>query len=612
VFFERSALADEEVPELEASFSPKALARRARNRDGRPPVDLRDRPVPPRRIALLESMGFVVRSTSRHLGAVSVEGGEGQRAGLLGQPEVLGLRSVARALRPRLGPAFDGEWDSDRERGATVDLSAELALLELDRVREAGLVGAGVLVGLIDTGFDLSHPALLSAAARVIDSWDFLEDDPVVANETSAEDEAGQDTHGTSVLGVLTADGGPGGYLGAAIGVSLLLAKSESASLEAPFEEDLWIAAVEWVEQRGADFVSSSLGWSDWIDPTDLDGQTVVSSAFASSFSEATGLLLIQSVGNSGSDPGSLLAPSDSPGIISVGAVDGAGEVADFSGRGPTADGRIKPELVAPGVDLASLDAGESGVSARSGTSLAAPFIAGLAAITIEAHPDWTLGQLRAALLAAGDQSAEPGNDRGWGLPSAWELCGLACTCHDDDGDGAWAVECGGEDCDDSDAALGPGFPEIPYDGIDQDCDGSDLDDVDSDGFPGGPGGSDCADYNPAVFPAPIDESGLVLPLGGHELCSDSWDNDCDGLVGDADPDCTEGSETGDGAGSSSGTTPSGAWGCGIAQGSPAPKNRPGSAFAVLGFFAVLLYRRRRTWSADYIVPGSSVPSRVQ
>jgi len=612
VFFERSALADEEILELEASFSPKALARRTRNRDGRPPVDLRDAPVPSRHIALLESTGFVVRSTSRHLGAVSVEGGEGQRASLLGQPEVLGLRSIARTLRPRLGSFFDGESGSDRERGATVDLSAELALLEIDRVREAGFFGTGVRVGLIDTGFDLSHPALLPAAARVIDSWDFLEDDPVVANETAAEDEVGQDTHGTSVLGVLTADGGPGGYLGAATGVSLLLAKSESVPLEAPFEEDLWIAAVEWAEQRGADFVSSSLAWSDWIDPTDLDGQTVVSSAFASSFAEATGLLLIQGIGNSGPDPGSLLAPSDSPGILSVGAVDRAGEVAYFSGRGPTADGRIKPELVAPGVDLASLDAGESGVSARSGTSLAAPFIAGLAAITIEAHPDWTLGQLRAALLAAGDQSAEPGNDRGWGLPSAWELCGLACTCHDDDGDGAWAVDCGGEDCDDSDPALGPGSPEIPYDGVDQDCDGSDLDDVDSDGFPGGPGGSDCADNNPAVFPAPIDESGLVLPLGGHELCSDSWDNDCDGLLGDADPDCTEGSGTGDGAGSSSGATTSGSWGCGIAQGAPAPANRPGSIFAVLGLFVVLLYRRRRASSVDYIVPGSRVPSRVQ
>lgn len=523
-----------------------------------------------------------------------MDGGEGERAALLRQPAVLGLRSVARALRPRGVPAEARDWDSDRERGAAGDLSAELARLELDRVHEAGLDGEGVLVGLIDTGFDLSHPALLTAAARVTDSWDFLEGDPVVTNETSEEDEAGQDTHGTRVLGVLSADAGSGGYLGAAPGVSLLLAKSESVSSEAPFEEDLWIAAVEWAEQRGADLVSSSLGWSDWIDPTDLDGQTAVSSAFASSFAEATGLLLIQSVGNSGPDPGSLLAPSDSPGIISVGAVDWAGEVADFSGRGPTTDGRIKPELVAPGVDLASLDAGESGVSARSGTSLAAPFIAGLAAITIEAHPDWTLGQLRAALLAAGDQSAEPGNDRGWGLPSAWELCGLACTCHDDDGDGAWAVDCGGGDCDDSDATVGPGSPEIPYDGIDQDCDGSDLDDLDSDGFPGGPGGSDCADHNPAVFPAPVDASGLVLPLGGHELCSDPWDNDCDGLVGDADPDCAGGSEKGDGPGSSASTTSSGSWGCGIAQGVSAPVNRAGSVFVAFGLCAVLLRRRRR------------------
>jgi len=470
------------------------------------------------------------------------------------------------------------------ERGAPPNLSAALALLELDRVHQAGLRGEGVRVALIDTGFDLSHPALVAAESRVLASWDFLEDDPEVANETSAEEESLQDTHGTAVLGVLSGDGGPGGYVGAAPDVSLLLAKSESVPVEAAFEEDLWIAAVEWAEQRGADIVSSSLGWSDWIDPADLDGQTAVSSAFASDFVEATGLLLVQSIGNSGPAPGSLLAPSDSPGILSVGAVDLGAAVADFSGRGPTVDGRIKPELVAPGVDLASLDAGQSSVSERSGTSLAAPFITGLAAIAVEAHPDWTLAELRTALLAAGDQSSSPDSERGWGLPSAWDLCGLACTCFDADDDGAWSDECGGADCDDNDPSFGPGFPEVPYDGLDQDCDGADLDDVDGDGFPGGSQGSDCVDYNPGVFPAPIDEDGGVLPLGGHELCADSWDNDCDGLFGSADPDCAE-EQGGSGA-------VEGLGGCGMAQQLARPV-RPGALVASWALLALVGFRRR-------------------
>lgn len=581
VFFARGDSADTPGVGPSVLFAPAALARRARNR-GTAPVDFRDAQIPAAHLALLESEGFVVRTRSRWLGAVSVDGGEGRRERLLARPEVLRVRPVAG--RTYLGPGVGRMADvGGGARGAPSDLSAALGLLELDRVHEAGLHGEGVRVALIDTGFDLSHPALLSAGGRLLASWDFLEDDSVVANETSAEEEAGQDSHGTSVLGVLSGDGGPGGYVGAAPGVSLLLAKSESISVEAPFEEDLWIAAVEWAEQRGADIVSSSLGWSDWIDPGDLDGHTAVSSAFASDFSEATGVLLIQSVGNSGPGPGSLLAPSDSPGILSVGAVDMTGVVADFSGRGPTVDGRTKPDLVAPGVDLPSLEAGTGAVSARSGTSLAAPLVAGLAAIAVEAHPDWTLAELRAALLAAGDQSGAPDSDRGWGLPSAWALCGLACTCFDADGDGAWAAECGGADCDDTDSSIGPGFPEIPYDGLDQDCDGEDLDDLDGDGFPGGPEGADCVDGNPAVFPAPLDEAGAVLSTGGHELCEDSWDNDCDGLLGPDDPDCAE---------TQAGSTPGGSeLGCGLAQGAGRPFS-PSGLLTLSGFLALVVLRR--------------------
>jgi len=557
VFFERELSGDLELDLLEATFSPRALARRARNRPSGPLVDVRDRPVSDSHLALLESEGFVVRSTSRWLNAASITGGEGVRATLLEHREVRGLRAVARTRRAPL---------PDAERGAAAeDLSSELAALELDRVHDAGLLGEGVRIALIDTGFDLSHPALLSTQSRVLESWDFLEDDGVVANETEAEEAEGQDSHGTAVLGVLSADGGPEGYRGAAPSVELLLAKSESLLLEAAFEEDLWIAAVEWAEQRGADLVSSSLGWSDWIDPADLDGQTATSSAFATSFAEATGLLMIQSVGNSGPASGSLVAPSDSPGVLSVGAVDSLGLVAEFSGRGATADGRFKPELVAPGVGVATVVSSSGGFISLGGTSLAAPLVAGLAALAIEAHPAWTLAELRAALLDSGNQSLSPDNERGWGLPSAWAVCGLACTCEDGDGDGAWDVACGGADCDDADASVGPGFPEIPYDGLDQDCDGVDLDDLDGDGFPGGPGGPDCGDLNPAVYPAPLDESGDVLTEGGHELCADSWDNDCDGLLGDADPDCWETADS-----SGVGATTSSSWGtggCGLSVG---------------------------------------------
>ena len=82
--------------------------------------------------------------------------------------------------------------------------------------------------------------------------------------------------------------------------------------------------------------------------------------------------------------------------------------------------------------------------------------------------------------------------------------------------------------CDDADATVYPGAEEIPYDGIDQDCDGDDVGDVDGDGYDGGDDGEDCDDADAAINP------------DAEELCDDAIDNDCDGLVDHDDVDDCE------------------------------------------------------------------------
>ncbi len=152
--------------------------------------------------------------------------------------------------------------------------------------------------------------------------------------------------------------------------------------------------------------------------------------------------------------------------------------------------------------------------------------------------------------------------------PGAPEICdGVDNDCDgwpDDgfDADGDGYSSCNGVDCNDSPeggAAVHPGAAEVPYDGIDQDCSGADLVDVDGDGAPGGEWGSDCDDLRFDVHP------------GAVEDCHDGLDNDCDGVPDSDEPDCL-------GAGCSCTTT------------APAP----GPPLAAVGAVAALLLGMRR------------------
>ena len=115
------------------------------------------------------------------------------------------------------------------------------------------------------------------------------------------------------------------------------------------------------------------------------------------------------------------------------------------------------------------------------------------------------------------------------GAPEACDGKDNDCNGYPDDGfdqDGDGASSCGGGDCDDGDPTIRPGVPEVPYDGIDQDCDGEDMVDVDGDGFAGGERGDDCDDTQVWISP------------GAPEICSDGVDGDCDGIADADDPDC--------------------------------------------------------------------------
>jgi hypothetical protein len=183
------------------------------------------------------------------------------------------------------------------------------------------------------------------------------------------------------------------------------------------------VAGLEWADSLGAEVVSTSLGYLSFDDgfsywPQELDGRTAVTSR-AAAWLVRRGIVLVTAMGNEGRrGPQSLITPADAESVISVGAVDSRGQLAGFSSRGPNALGVIKPDVCARGEGTACATAASNNAyTAVNGTSLSTPLIGGLAALLLEAHPDWTPWQVQQALHAAGDQARAPESDRGWGVP---------------------------------------------------------------------------------------------------------------------------------------------------------------------------------------------------
>ncbi|MEV7191284.1 S8 family serine peptidase [Streptomyces sp. NPDC093510] len=255
----------------------------------------------------------------------------------------------------------------------------------------AGLTGKGVKVAVLDTGVDAGHPDL---KGRVGESRSF------VAGEEVA-DRNGHGTHVASTVGGSGAASEGGKEKGVAPGASLAVGKVLSD--EGFGSESEIIAGMEWAaEDVDAKVVSMSLGSSEASDGTDPMAAAV------NSLSEKTGALFVVAAGNTGA-PSSIGSPGAADSALTIGAVDSADEAAYFTSQGPRAgDHALKPDLSAPGVDIlaarSQLTGGEGFYTEMSGTSMATPHVAGVAALLAERHPDWTGARLKDALMSGSEQ----------------------------------------------------------------------------------------------------------------------------------------------------------------------------------------------------------------
>ncbi len=403
--------------------TPRAIERRLR-KGRRDRVELLSRGPRPADLRVLEELGLKVHYLSRWLSAVSVEANPEQLLAIRRRLPSARIRPVRTWTRPLPRPAESGLPES-RPKAGGFDYGAswiQNQQIQTDQMHDLGFTGEGVRVLILDTGFLRTHPAF--GRLRVVDEWDFVFGDSLTRNE--AVDVPAQHNHGTGTLGVL-AGWAPGELIGPAFGAEFLLAKTEKLDTETRVEEDNFVAALEWGEARGADLITASLGYLSFPDSpdsfsytfADLDGNTAVTTRAMDDI-VALGVLALSAIGNSGAKgASSLITPSDGDSVLAIGSVLADSTVSAFSSRGPTADGRIKPDLMARGT-ATIWAAADSTFRAASGTSLATPLAAGAAVLVLQAHPEWGPGAAMNALRSTATLAATPNNDHGWGIVQSW------------------------------------------------------------------------------------------------------------------------------------------------------------------------------------------------
>ncbi len=297
----------------------------------------------------------------------------------------------------------------------------QVEMLQGQVLHQSGFEGQGMVIAVLDAGFTNTDtiPGFdsLFMNGRIMGTRNFVEPD-------SGFFWTGNGTHGTHVLSIMGGDI-PGEFTGSAPKAAYWLIQTEDTRSEYRVEEANWLAGAELADSAGADIINSSLGYSIiFTDPlqnytySDMDGKTALVTR-AAQLAASRGILVVNSAGNSGrptDEWGYITAPADGDSVLAVGAVDEFEKRAEFSSRGPSYDGRIKPDVAAQGVQTCMIRyTGETGRG--DGTSYSSPVIAGLAACLWQKNPKINNYELLEAIRSSASLNQFPDTLLGFGLP---------------------------------------------------------------------------------------------------------------------------------------------------------------------------------------------------
>ena len=387
-------------------------------------IDSLDYAVSPMYMDSLEALGVHIYHTSRWLNGASIETDSNTIQHIAQWPFVDTIY-LTREGHHQTSP-IQGEITLPLEGGVGEGLQNPTWLsdpqteqLNLHLLHEAGFHGQGITMAIVDGGFQNVDTLSAFDAVRnqILGIYDTTDDSDPITGSTG--------NHGVkcfSTIAAITPD-----YQGAATAANYYLIRSEEHQTESPKEMDNWVAAIELADSLGVDILSSSLGYAMFdndrhtLTYADMNGQTSRCSRAANIAAEK-GMLVIVAAGNEGNKAWHYIsAPADADNILTVGAVNIHDSIAAFSSWGPTADGRVKPEVCATGSQTALINPLNNSVIYGNGTSFACPIIAGMAACLWSAMPHATNMEIRERIIQSADRYTMPHAQYGYGIPNVWQ-----------------------------------------------------------------------------------------------------------------------------------------------------------------------------------------------
>ena len=399
----------------------RALDRRTRYNI---PIDFKDIPVEASYITQVQNtVGISVKSKSKWLNAVHVQGLQSDISNLLNLSFVVQIEYANKSLNTSGKEVIHKkitqkkknlDFKTDFNYG---NASNQIQMLKGDVLHQNNFTGEGIQIAVIDAGFP--NVDNFTAFQRIRDNNQILGGYDFVNRSTNFY--TGH-YHGMAVLSTIA------GYIdnefiGTAPDAKFYLFISEDYLNETPLEESLWVEAAERADSLGVDVINTSLGYTTFDNPNynysynDMDGQTTFISRGAE-IAFSRGMIVVNAVGNEGSSSWKYVsAPADAPSVLSIGAVDAFGTIANFSSYGPTSDGRIKPDVCAQGANVYIINS--SGIIATSnGTSFASPITAGVIACLWQAFPNKKNTEIIQLVKESSHLYVDPTAQEGYGIPN--------------------------------------------------------------------------------------------------------------------------------------------------------------------------------------------------